>query len=444
MQIRGLIVAAALLLLLGGGIWWSNKIKPDDAEKSSPKEAAPKIITTLESEIQQIEIRRKHGETTVVKRNAGGWEIVSPENLRGDKDAIQSVASLLGGLAADQLVDEKPADVAPFGLADPALKVIATKKDGRPVTLRVGDEVPTGSGNFAQLDGDPKVYTIPGWVKTGLDKTAKDLLDKRLLRFDSDKLARIEVSAKKTTAEFAKNSQNEWQIVKPQPFRADGWQVEDLVRRMKELKLDSLLSADDEKKNASAFASAPSIARVALTDNAATQTLDVHKTKDGKYYAKSSAVPGVHVVAKDTGDGLDRPASEFRNKKLFDFSFGEPTKIEYKDPSRSISLMKSAEKWMAGGKAMDSVSVQSLIDKLREISAISFPDAGFTTPVIEMTVVSSDGKRTEKVALSKTVLGRFIARRENEPAHYELDPKAVEDLQQTAAAVKEPAPPAKK
>ena len=93
---------------------------------------------------------------------------------------------------------------------------------------------------------------------------------------------------------------------------------------------------------------------------------------------------------------------------------------------------------------MDPVGVQSLIDKLRDLSAIKFVETGFTAPpLIELTVTSNDGKRVEKVQISKTG-NQYFAKRENEPAIYELDSKAVDELQRAAADVKEPPPPAKK
>ena len=45
---------------------------------------------------------------------------------------------------------------------------------------------------------------------------------------------------------------------------------------------------------------------------------------------------------------------------------------------------------------MDAGSLQALIDKLRDLTASDFANAGFTTPEIEITVVSNDGKRTGK------------------------------------------------
>ena len=55
-------------------------------------------------------------------------------------------------------------------------------------------------------------------------------------------------------------------------------------------------------------------------------------------------------------------------------------------------------------------------------------------------MTSNDGKRVEKVTIRKQG-DQYFAQREGEPSIYELDGKAVEDLQKAAADVKEAAPP---
>lgn len=97
---------------------------------------------------------------------------------------------------------------------------------------------------------------------------------------------------------------------------------------------------------------------------------------------------------------------------------------------------------MSNGKKMDVTSIQSFLDKLRDLSASKFVDTGFTTPVIDITVTSNDSKRVEKVLLSKSG-DKYVAKRENEPSLYELESKTVDDLQKAASDVK-PAAPAKK
>ena len=65
------------------------------------------------------------------------------------------------------------------------------RKTARSDELLIGDDTPTGSGAYAKLAGNPRVFTVASFVKTSLDKTPDDLRDKRLLTFDSDKITRV-------------------------------------------------------------------------------------------------------------------------------------------------------------------------------------------------------------------------------------------------------------
>jgi hypothetical protein len=206
--------------------------------------------------------------------------------------------------------------------------------------------------------------------------------------------------------------------------------------------MDTNVSEDDAKKFAATFASATPVAVAKVTDSSGTQTIDVRKSKDD-YFAKSSTVEGIHKITKDLGEGVDKSLDDFRSKKLFDFGFSDPNKIEFKDGAKTTAYEKSGDKWMSGGKPMDSTSIQAFIDKLRDLSATKFVEAGFTAPVTEITVVSNDGKRTEKIQISQSG-SNFVARREGEAALYQLDENAVKDLRGAASDIKEPAPAPKK
>ncbi len=187
------------------------------------------------------------------------------------------------------------------------------------------------------------------------------------------------------------------------------------------------------------FASAAKIAVATVTDSGGSQTLEIRKDKDNNYYAKSSAVEGTWKTSADAGDELAKGLDAFRNKKLFDFGFSDPTKVELK----GATYTKSGDKWQLGAKTMDSSTVQNLVDKLRDLSAAKFADKGAGEEVFTATVTSNDGKRVEKVAIQKQGT-QYFGRREAEPSIYELDSKAVEDLQKAAADIKEAPPEAAK
>ncbi|HUQ90684.1 MAG TPA: DUF4340 domain-containing protein, partial [Bryobacteraceae bacterium] len=431
-------VALGALVILGAGVFYSNKYKKDDDGKKGSADA-PKILSIPEDQIQQIEIRRKDGKNTVLKKT-DKWQITAPEALAADQDAVNGVVTAVATLNSDRIVEEKPAELATFGLAAPEVEVTVTQKDGKATKLQIGDGTATGSGFFAKLDGDPKVYTINSSSKTSIDKTAQELRDRRLIAFDSEKLSRVELTAKGQTVEFGKNQQNEWQMVKPKPLRADNWAVEELVRKLKDAKMEANVSEEDAKKAAASFATGSKVAVAKMTDASGTHEVEVRK-KDKDYFAKGSAIGGFHKVATDLGEGLDKGPDDFRSKKLFDFGFNDPTRLEVKAGAGPVKVYtKSGEKWMLGGQQMDSVSVQSFVDKLRDLSSVKFVDAGFTAPVFDVKLTAKDGKLVDHVQISQKDKS-FYAIRVGEPSIYELDATAAADLQKVAEDIKPPAPP---
>ncbi|MGA3237179.1 MAG: DUF4340 domain-containing protein [Bryobacteraceae bacterium] len=449
MKPKGLLTAVALLAVLGVLIWWSNK--KEAAASKSPATTETKILTIPEDQIQEIKIQHANGDIVDLRRDSGKWRLMAtsaqPKQLAADPDASSSLVSALTSVSADKTIEDKATDFSPYGLNHPTLDVTVTKKDGTTSELLIGDDTPNASGSYARLPNDPRVFTVLSFVKTSLDKGLNDLRDKRLLAFDSDKLTRVELAAKGQPVEFSKNGQNEWEILKPRPLRADSAQVDTLIGKLKDAKMDATVSADDAKKAAAAFASGTKIATATVTDSSGTQTLEVRKDKDKNYYAKSSAVEGIFKITSDVGDALDKGVDDFRNKKVFDFGFSDPSKLDIKNSAATaVTYTKNGDKWMLGSKAMDNSTVQNLIDKLRDLSAAKFPTegAGAGAPVFEATVTSNSGKRVEKATITKQG-NQYFAKREGEPSIYELDGKAVEDLQKAASDVKEqpPAPPKK-
>ena len=413
-------------------LYWSNrKQKAEAAKPATDAVATTKILSIPEDQIKEISLKKNGGEATVLRLGGDGkWQLAEPKQQGADQDAAKSLIGSLSALNADKVVEDKAADLSAYGLNAPTMDVTVTKKDGKSQDLLIGDDTPTGGGSYAKLAGDPHVYTIATYVKTAIDKTPNDLRDKRLLTFDQDKLTRVDVlTAKGETIEFGKNNQNDWQILKPKPMRADGSQVEELIRKLKDAKMDATISDEDAKKAAAGFASGTKVATASVTDASGTETLDVRKDKDKNYYAKSSAVDGIYKVTADLGDGLDKKVDDFRNKKLFDFGWTDPNKIEI----GKSTFEKAGDKWMSGSKQMDAPSVQSVVDKLRDLAATKFLDSapGVGASVLDVTVSSNNGKRVEKVSIAKQG-DTYFAKRENEPSIYELDSKAVEDLQKAA------------
>ena len=435
MKLTGLIIATALLAALIGLLYWSNRhpASTDTASASTPP--APKILSVSESDLTKVGVRKNDRDQIALARNgSGAWEILAPKPMAADQSAVDSMLGTFSSLTSERLVDDKANDLSSYGLAKPSLEVDLTEKSNKIHKLLIGDDTPAGSGAYAMLAGDPRVFTIASYTKSSIDKTATDLRDKRLITLDPDKVSRVELIANKQNLEFGRNKDG-WQILKPKPLRADSTQVGDLVNKLTSARMDTSTSDEDAKKAASAFTSGKPVGTAKVTSDSGTQQLDIRKSKDD-YYAKSSVVSGVYKVTSDVGQALDKKLDDFRNKKVFDFGFDDPNKVEINDGSKAYSLTRKGDDWWdASGKKLDSSSVQPLLGDVRGLSASKFVDSGFTSPSIEMTVTSSDGKRVEKVAIAKAG-NDYLAKREGDSSLYQLEASSITDLQKTAADLK--------
>jgi hypothetical protein len=434
MKPKGLLIAVVLLAGLGGLWWWSNRKQEADAKK--PADPTKSLLKISEDQFQEIRFKRG-SETVALRRDNGKWRITEPLPYPADPDAARAMVTALSAVTSDTVIEDKAADFAQYGLNPPVLDIAVLRRDGKTDELQVGDATPTNSGYYVRVTGSPRVATLATYNKESLDKHLNDLRDKRLLTFDQDKIARLQLQAKGPAVEFGKNNESEWQILQPRPMRADGTQVDALISKLRDAKMDL---ANPDPDAAKKFAAAPKIATATVTDASGSQTLEVHQDKDKTYYAKGSAVEGAYKIAADVGDGLNKGLDDFRNKKLFDFGFSDPGKLDIVNGG-SFAYTKIGDKWTAGAKTMDNSSVQTLIDRLRDLAADKFAGQGGGPAVFEATVTSNSGKRVEKV----TVTGqgeRYFAQRDGDSSIYELSAKSVDDVRAAARGVKEQAPPA--
>jgi hypothetical protein len=437
MKIRSLIVAAFVLLVLTGTLYWSEHRKPAEATAKTSPDAPPTILKLDEAAITKLELKKRDAQPIVLAKSSGNWEIVQPKPLRADQSAVTGTISTLSSLDSERLVEDKASDLKQYALDQPSVEADITEKDNKTQKLLIGDETPTGSAVYTMLAGDPRIFTMASYHKTSIDKSLNDLRDKRLLTVSVDKISRLELIRKNQGIEFGRNK-DEWQILKPKPLRADSIQVGELVGKLAEAHMDLSGTDKDLAEATSSFARATPVATAKVTDQSGTQELQIRKSKD-TYYAKSTAVEGAYKIDSSLGQALDKELDDFRNKKVFDFGFNQPAKIEMHSGTKAYFLSKSGSDWWSNGKKMDPANVQDFVSKLRDLTADKFVESGFAKPSIDITVTSDEGKRVEKVSISKSG-NSYIGKRESESTLYQLDASSVDGLVKSADEIKPVAP----
>ncbi len=429
----GLLTATVVLFVLGGTVYYFQKHPKAPDAPTTP--AAPKILTVQEADIQTIRLTKTGSDPIVLKNLANNWVIAEPKQLPADQDTVKSITSGLSSLSSDRLIDEHPTDLSGFGLTTPAEEIDVTLKNGTTNKILFGADTPSGTDAYAKLEAKPAVYSVLSSTKSTFDKSVTDLRDKRLLPFNQDKVTAVTLTSKGPAFTFSKNSQGEWQITKPSPMRSDTTQVDDLLRKLKDAKMDT--TATDQKEIDTQFKGGVDVATATVTDNTGPMAVTIKKGKDNNYYARSSSIEGIYKVGADLGDALkDKEVDSFRNKKLFEFGFSDPTKIEID----GTAYQKAADKWTGPKGQIDAGSIQTVIDKLRDLSAAKFADKLGGSLTLSLVVTSGENHKTEKLIVNQAG-SDYQAQREGDPTVYVIDAAVFGELKKAIAGIKPYQPP---
>ncbi len=440
MKFRGLLIAVVVLAILGGVLYWSSHRKTPPTPATA---ATPTILRVVPASVTALTVTQKNAPpVTLTRSGANQWQITAPKSTLADAGTVSGILSSLNPLLSQRVLSDKATDLAPYGLQNPSVTIDLTEKNNQKQKVLLGDDTPTGDAVYIALAGNPRVFTAASYVKNSLNKSFDDLRDKRLLPVDSASVTTVDLGRKTQPVTFGR-VQSGWQIQKPEPYRTNTFQVEDLLTQLTSAKMDTLTTPEAAAK---AFAHATPFATAKITGSFGTDTLEVRKDKDD-YYAKSSVMPGVFKVASDNStalsEALSRSLDDYRDKQLFSFSYADPDKIEVHSGSTSLALTHAGTTWTSNGQTMDTASAESLVSALRDLAATKFVTSGFTAPEIDITVTYGGGKKIDHVQIAKTKDGG-IAKRDDGPALYQLDAVTLNEFTNAVKGVKPAATTKKK
>lgn len=450
---RGLRSTLALLVVavgLGAYIYFVERHR-DPASAPEPNEA---LFTFDADDVRELEVRAEDGGVTELRQDDGVWRIVAPVEAAADDVSATSLAATLSSLEINRVLEEGPVNLEPFGLEAPAIEigVAAEDGDGRQ-RLLIGDETPTGSDRYAKLDASDRVFLIPGYHRTTLNKTTFDLRDKTLLDFDRDALDRFEVVSGERTIGFARDG-DDWRLAEPLEAAADFGTVEGLIGslgsgRMRAVASESPDALDDYGLDAPAHA-------VSLHAGSATATLHVGaEAEEGTYYAHDAARPLVFTVDATLVTNLEREADEYRRKNLFAFRAFNASRLEIERGDDTVVFEKRAapedgedaeDTWELAAPESGSVphdAMDDLLSKLSGLRAASFvasrEDSGIGPEQLAATVRArfGDADTQEQVIFWRSGEDTFAVNGD-EPGAARIDSQAFDDALEALAAARNP------
>jgi hypothetical protein len=447
---RGLWSTLALVLVLAGlGAYIYFVESENPAPGLEPKD---KVFTVESGQIEELRVTAQ-GETAVLVKKGEGWQMTEPVAADADPTEASSFATNLSSLEVNRVVDENAPDLAPYGLAEPRITVAFKAQGGTSGEVHLGEKTPTGGDIYAVKPGEKRVFLVSSYLETTFNKKPFDLRDKRIVKFERDKVETVEV-ARGAESIRLKRAGSDWTIEAPAPGRGDYATVEGLLTRMSTAAMAAIV--EPEAKDLAKYGLDKPAMTITLGAGSSQTILDVGRTEGEQRYAKDRSRPMVFTLDTTLGDDLTKALDDYRSKELFvSRSYNtdrlQLTRLEGKE-TRTYDFEKTTsdqgDKWRvtpSGGEArdVDRAKADDLLTKLAAARITSFAApstrTGLDTPLLTVGV-SYDGGKFERVRFAQQASLHYGSR-EGEQAGVVASATVTDVLTALDATLAPPAPP---
>jgi hypothetical protein len=331
-----------------------------------------------------------------------------------------------------RVIEEKAADLKPFGLDPPRMELALRAKGKTDFTrLQIGDKTPTGGDLYARTADSPRVFLIPAHLDSTFNKNTFALRDKRVLQFDRATAQTVELTSGSTTLHFAKQG-SEWRIAKPIAARGDFGTIEGIVDRLSSSQMQGITT--QEPKDLKMYGLDKPTATIVVGSGSSRATLTLGKTENAVVYAKDASRPTVFTVAPTLKDDVFRKLEDLRRKDLFDSRSFTSTRVEVKRGADTLTFEKSKDKekevWKnAAGAEVDMMKMDEFLSRLTALRATSYEErahASLKSPALTTTIRFDEGKM-ETVSFGRAGSDVY-ATRSDEPGSAKLEASAYDEV----------------
>jgi Domain of unknown function (DUF4340) len=470
MRLRNTIIVLVLFAIVGGYAFIVGRY--------SQTEATQKLIAVKQDDIAKIELKYSDRDIVLERDKGKPWRLVKPVGADADQTQANNLARAIAEGVLVRTVDDKPDDLAPFGLKPPTTTVTVTTFDHKTLpAIEVGKATPIGFNTYVRLANNPAVLLTEGAFSAGMNKTVNDLRVRDLMAFKLDDVQKLTIARDNGQAVEIDRDGDNWKIVKPAPSPADDTAVRMALSTLVNARASDFVA--DAPGNVNQYGlEKPHLTATVVLKNGEQQSMlfgfkQNEQGKSGIYVRRGERAP-VYAVAEYVMTSLDKSPLDFRDKTIVKVDPESVETVKVKNGDGEFTLKRApAGKWnvIVGGKTSegDIPVVERMLNQFRDLKGESIvadpmPSAqpfGLDNPALEITLIGKDGKDLSTVKLAKISVkptappipgeppqrNEYYATASGSKAVYSLSDFSFEQLNKPAplymAKAPEPPPPSK-
>jgi hypothetical protein len=357
------------------------------AKDEDAKSQSEKIFTIEADKSQAIEFKNANGTIALEKDALNHWQIKSPVQAAADDQVVTSLLAALGSEKFDQVIDDASIDLKIYGLDNPKDTLTLTSATGVKISVKVGIDAALPGKIYLQRNSDLKILFASSSIKFQVEKSVKDLRDKRIIKSDKNQVENLEISyhlsGNNSHLKLIKKG-GDWLLVKPISEKADQDTVLAFINS-----LDTMRAADFVSENSSDPSELKKFQLNAPAIEVTTSDKDGKPLEKLAFSGKSKIGNNVYITSVNSKsiyqfaasmlDSFIKPTDAFRDKKApFEFKKDDVTEVLLKTSLVDFDLLKKNGSWELAkpetGKEVSQIQMTNFLEKVASIKINEFLD----------------------------------------------------------------------
>ncbi|GEM_PF-2648880 len=270
MSRKEIVILIVLIVLFGGLYFLRNR------DRVSYK--LPVIKNFKKENVDEIRIKYKKNDFDIVKKD-GKWYL-KRDGIPVKKGFVDNILDKIADLRFVALVSTS-GNYSIYKLDKDAVFLDLLSKGKEIVSFRIGKHSPTYSQSYVLYGNDPNVYQVNSNLRNYVKKVKEDIIDRRVLNFEVDRVNDFKVKWGKEAFELAKKD-NKWYFKDGK--EADSEKVKEVLTSLSTLSAAEVLPEKKGKINEK-----PECTVTLTTDKDI--TLKSYGLKEKDYLCESSQYP---------------------------------------------------------------------------------------------------------------------------------------------------------
>jgi hypothetical protein len=412
-----------VFVLAGLGLYLYIVEFPNKESQERQATVDKKVLLFDQETLSGLTIKTDQHELVFARIPQQGWVLTAPLTTEADQREVQNLIRALATGTVTRVVEDHPADLAPFGLDNPVTKVTVIAGAARE-TFSIGNSGPLSSTLYVLRETDHKVLLTTLAPKDFVNKTLMTFRRKDILHMLQGEVERIRLTYPTTEIVLYKGQEKpkgKWKLRYPIEAEADQTEVRTLLFRLEDLKALGIIDPGPERDALAKRLAMPKV-KVAIHTADGDETVRLYNPDEDSGMAIAETRPDgplFRVNATAIKD-LTKELFIFQDKRLLGIDSTDIAILSVKTPTEQYVLINQQNEWVLEDRPAEKLDQQATDLFVSRVANVPAEDRvskqagplapyGLVAPAAEFIATGRDGKGRGKLSIGSHADGLAYA-----------------------------------